>query len=387
MSGATGLRYVGTDQFELEASDYNWMPRLLVSSIRARAVFLDIRDMTPHLADEMRLSYLALGVERCIFLTDTSRSDSAWIQLISHLVGEPDGNIRFKIITFRSDAGADAQAFVSRAKELLDEMPAPQGVMSDSAVAFLGSRVPPENCVTTAMEREWPQVFAATAIVNVPALFPSPLNLLAIPVGWISTTYYVGALWRISRQALRQGRLRRFIGGPHPALRVAAVLALAIASFGVALGTPIAIAVPQLLRARMSGNEISAIGSIRAIVSAQAGYASTCGNGGYAPRLTFLNTPAPGTEDAYISPELGSSDAPVKSGYNIALRGAQNSTAGPLDCHGRPTVTDFYASASPQVFGTTGSRSFAATSTGELWEVEAAAAPAEPFTHPSRPLQ
>ena len=41
-----------------------------------------------------------------------------------------------------------------------------------------------------------------------------------------------------------------------------------------------AIAVPGLLRARMSGNEASAIGSMRAINSAQVTYAATCGGDG-----------------------------------------------------------------------------------------------------------
>ena len=48
------------------------------------------------------------------------------------------------------------------------------------------------------------------------------------------------------------------------------------------IGIIAAIAVPGLLRARMSGNEASAIGSIRTIASAEATYASSCGGGGYA---------------------------------------------------------------------------------------------------------
>ena len=43
-----------------------------------------------------------------------------------------------------------------------------------------------------------------------------------------------------------------------------------------------AIAVPGLLRARMSGNEASAIGSLRAVNSAESTYSSSCGGNGYA---------------------------------------------------------------------------------------------------------
>ena len=48
------------------------------------------------------------------------------------------------------------------------------------------------------------------------------------------------------------------------------------------IGIIAAIAVPGLLRARMSGNEASAIGSLRAINSGQAAYSSSCAGGGYA---------------------------------------------------------------------------------------------------------
>ncbi len=54
------------------------------------------------------------------------------------------------------------------------------------------------------------------------------------------------------------------------------------------IGIIAAIAVPGLLRARMSGNEASAIGSVRTINSSQATYASSCGGGGYAQTLADL---------------------------------------------------------------------------------------------------
>ena len=45
------------------------------------------------------------------------------------------------------------------------------------------------------------------------------------------------------------------------------------------IGIIAAIAIPGLLRARMSGNEASAIGSLRAINSGQAAYSSSCAAG------------------------------------------------------------------------------------------------------------
>src|SRR4051794_26578849 len=57
------------------------------------------------------------------------------------------------------------------------------------------------------------------------------------------------------------------------------------------IGIIAAIAVPGLLRARMSGNEASAIGSLRAINSAESTFSSSCGGNGYAPTLEVLATP------------------------------------------------------------------------------------------------
>ena len=54
------------------------------------------------------------------------------------------------------------------------------------------------------------------------------------------------------------------------------------------IGIIAAIAVPGLLRARMSGNEASAIGSLRAINSAESTYSSSCASGNYAVTLADL---------------------------------------------------------------------------------------------------
>ena len=99
------------------------------------------------------------------------------------------------------------------------------------------------------------------------------------------------------------------------------------------IGIIAAIAVPGLLRARMSGNEASAIGSLRAINSAEASYSAAAGNGGYAidaggPRRRR----APARAQGFISPDL-TTDPSVKSGYTVTLATA-GAAAGPNDCNG-----------------------------------------------------
>ena len=129
------------------------------------------------------------------------------------------------------------------------------------------------------------------------------------------------------------------------------------------IGIIAAIAVPGLLRARMSGNETSAIGSLRAINTAQVNYASAAGQGGYATTLPILATACPGATGGFISPDL-SAATPTKSGYTITMVGAG---AGPNDCNGTASSTTYAATAVPVTVGTTGNRGFNTNQAGTIF--------------------
>ena len=155
------------------------------------------------------------------------------------------------------------------------------------------------------------------------------------------------------------------------------------------IGIIAAIAVPGLLRARMSGNESSAIGSLRAIVSGEIAYSSACGNNGYAVLFATLGVAPPGGSQAFLSPDLTGAVIPQKSGYNYELAAGANAAAGPNDCNGTATQSTFYSTAEPVTFGTTGNRSFATNTAGTIWQDSTNAAPPEPFTTAGtiRPIQ
>jgi prepilin-type N-terminal cleavage/methylation domain-containing protein len=145
------------------------------------------------------------------------------------------------------------------------------------------------------------------------------------------------------------------------------------------IGIIAAIAVPGLLRARMSGNEASAIGSMRAINSAEINYSSAAAPGGYADTLVALSQACPGGSNGFISPDL-STDPTTKSGYTVTLAAGAGAIAGPNDCNGTATQTAFYATAVPQTVGTTGNRAFAVNAGGTVWQDTSGVAPTEPFT-------
>jgi prepilin-type N-terminal cleavage/methylation domain-containing protein len=112
-----------------------------------------------------------------------------------------------------------------------------------------------------------------------------------------------------------------------------------------------AIAIPNLLRARMSANEASAVGSIRTLNTAEISYTTTYTAVGFSPNILSLGG-APGVA---CVPAVGSAclidsvlAAGIKSGYTFLA----TSVAG-----GPPTVS-YEASGVPVTVNQTGIRSF-----------------------------
>ena len=141
------------------------------------------------------------------------------------------------------------------------------------------------------------------------------------------------------------------------------------------IGIIAAIAVPGLLRARMSANEASAIASLRALHSAQSTYSSSCGQGGYATSLTILASPC-NAGTGFISPDLNpvavgvtknaGGTGVLKSGYNIDMAGTGG--PGPIDGTGKATNNDYLVTAVPQTTGATGQRGFNLTASGTIFQ-------------------
>ncbi|MGE3273517.1 MAG: prepilin-type N-terminal cleavage/methylation domain-containing protein [Vicinamibacterales bacterium] len=136
------------------------------------------------------------------------------------------------------------------------------------------------------------------------------------------------------------------------------------------IGIIAAIAVPGLLRARMSGNEASAIGSLRAINSSQQAFAASCGNGFYAVDLVVLGTPPTvGGGAAFISPDLvpASGTSVVKSGYTIDLQATADAAA-PASCNAGDVAGGYYAFGDPVSAGSTGQRYFWTNTSGTIYQ-------------------
>lgn len=137
------------------------------------------------------------------------------------------------------------------------------------------------------------------------------------------------------------------------------------------IATLAAMAVSQVLRARMSANEAAAIGSMRAINSAQQSYSQKCL--GFAVSLVELKSAG-----NFLSPDLTSSDPATKSSYTITLAPSATGAAmpaPPAGCTG--TQTSYYATAAPLTLGMSGNRSFATDAQGTIFFTTTATPPTE----------
>jgi type IV pilus assembly protein PilA len=142
------------------------------------------------------------------------------------------------------------------------------------------------------------------------------------------------------------------------------------------IGIVSAISIPAMLRARRTGNEASAIGSLRALNSAESSYSAAAGKGGFSPTLATLAASCPGSTVGFISPDL-STDPSTKSGYLITMAASASSSPGPTDCNGVPTETAYYVTAVPVSAGLSGLRGFSSTGGGTIFFDQTGAAPTE----------
>jgi len=131
------------------------------------------------------------------------------------------------------------------------------------------------------------------------------------------------------------------------------------------VGIVAAIAIPGLLRARMAGNETSAIGALRAITNGQVAHLAACG--GFAPDLPSLSRP-----EQFLAEDLTGAPVVTYHGYTITVIRDGSATDVPTDkpgCEG--SINAYTATAVPVTQGTSGERHFSATPDGAIvWDLD-----------------
>jgi prepilin-type N-terminal cleavage/methylation domain-containing protein len=142
------------------------------------------------------------------------------------------------------------------------------------------------------------------------------------------------------------------------------------------IGIIAAIAIPSLLRARVSANEAQAIGDTRTVISAEMTYASSnggffsdlvnlCRNGGDCAGIGIPNYPPAAPE--FVGGDLGRTSPYTKSGYSRTWRPVTSITPVVTSAEDPNCVTDYCYHSDPATPGLSGVRAFMGASDGAIY--------------------
>jgi type II secretory pathway pseudopilin PulG len=205
----------------------------------------------------------------------------------------------------------------------------------------------------------------------------SCIGLLGIPIGTILSVLILIYFFKPGVKLLFSGRAPAEMTPEEVALVekdsqigvglviafVLVIVLLAVACVGVIA----AIAIPSLLRARVSANEAGALGNVRTMVSAQVAYASA--NSGLYDKPECLVTPSacipgyPANAPTFLDASFAAPGP--RSGYVYAFH--PKPPAGQRPAASSPSsVTGFAYTATPLQQGRTGVRSFCAEESGAI---------------------
>jgi type IV pilus assembly protein PilA len=128
-----------------------------------------------------------------------------------------------------------------------------------------------------------------------------------------------------------------------------------------------AIAIPNLLNARMAANESAAAATVRTITTASMVYSSTYGNG-FPPNISTLGGPPTGPascNQAILLDPIVSSAPNLKSGFTFGYTAVGAPVVAPAGC-GLAGSNGYLVTAVPAAVGLTGIRSFCSDEPGTI---------------------
>jgi len=135
------------------------------------------------------------------------------------------------------------------------------------------------------------------------------------------------------------------------------------------IGIIAAIAIPSLLRARVSANESATIGDIRTVISGEAAYQSA--NGGWYDEISCLNDPTnncipsyPSNAPTFLDSNIASQAS--KSGYDRTFEAGPSPGTINTNISSSTSASSYSYVATPVTSGQTGVRGFAGDSSGVL---------------------
>ena len=140
------------------------------------------------------------------------------------------------------------------------------------------------------------------------------------------------------------------------------------------IGIIAAIAIPSLLRARVSANEAQAIGDTRAVISAEQTYASAnCGFFAHVQNLTHpsINIPSyPSVAPEFLGADIGRATPYTKSGYSRGFVTGAVPASVAVQCApagATGSLLNYCYTATPAQLGLSGVRAFSGAASGSIY--------------------
>lgn len=286
------LRYMGSKFMDLEAGD-DWMARLWKTYQKTRVVFIDVRDITRYVHQEIQLTVRSMGLERCIFVigpdpsnpfsvTRPAPSEQEWRQIVAEIAGPEADPAKFKLL----DAGSPTLR--ADLESMIAALPPGAAGASDAGREYVLEHVSEEQLKKS--RRPSPATVLTTVVAL--AIYPGgPAFLSLLPHGLAMSYFHfyqfmggkvTGSLalavvaLALSRGTARVWRLLR-CGHRGYAARGALVLAAAIALYAGGYEIPYwlsARANPEMaeLFSAQGLNEAAATDTLRAIADAEIAY-------------------------------------------------------------------------------------------------------------------
>jgi type IV pilus assembly protein PilA len=369
LPGIVAMRYAGSKFMELEAGD-DWMARLWRTYQKTRIVFIDIREVTPHVHEEIEMTLQTVGPERCIFLINRDKPETEWRQLLTEIVGPENDPSHLQLLDVSPDR-LSSRLIEADLKGLVAKLPLGVPGESDRGRQFVLDHVSVE-----AIEKSrHPSAMTVIGIVAALAIstgfglawsFISHENIFIL-LGLGCAVAFILMLWgssviRVIARAIGLGRA----GHKGAAVRawIALLIVLLLFVGGPALNAVQTLWGPDapLVRSRQMAYEVSAIQTLRTLNTAEIMYSSTYPTG-FACSIAALGGnpnagPASPQAAQLITDDLAGGK---KYGYTFNI---SNCTKTKVD--GKDSYTGYRITAVPNVAGRNGSRGFCTDESGVL---------------------
>jgi type IV pilus assembly protein PilA len=352
------FKYAGSKFMELEAGD-DWIARLWRTYKTTRLVLIDVRDVTPYVQEEVRLTLQTVGTSRCVFVVDQEKAESEWRRLLEETSGPEFDATRLQLLDVSPSRVTSGQ-LDSDLKDILTQLPAGlpgelkggrQFVLSHVSEELLNKRRLSAGTILAGVAALilWASFLGLRNVNNDPALITIFVGA-AVVLGFFLVLLIRG----IFRVGVRARRLEH-AGHRHGATRAWSLLLLETLLF---IATPVLTVIEPIQKLVASGkraSEVSAVAALRTLNAAELEYSITYSDIGYACLLSALggsaDSGAPTPEAAHlISAGLASGRW---GGYTFLISNCKGTLV-----NGRQLYTGYQITAVPRTDHPTGGRGF-----------------------------